>query len=272
MDRSNRVDYAVQRKRLQALSDRWHPRQIIAEGNSIGQPVIEQLTREGLRIHPFITSNSSKAHLIDALALAFERGDIRILNDHILVSELVAYQAERLRSCGLTRYSAPSGQHDDTVMALAMAWTAVSGQHRVIFPIADTRITVPEFPIPDLWKQAYGLDIRENTAVAIWGALDPEADVVYLYSEYSGEADPAVQAAAIRARGEWIPGLINPTANGRDPVDGQRMIQIYGNHGLSLQAVDSPLESGILSWAYACARAAKGPPSLVRFLEGSSPY
>jgi hypothetical protein len=272
IDRSNRVDYAVQCKRLRALSDRFHPRQIIAEQNSIGQPVIEQLTREGLRIQPFTSTNSSKAQAIDALALAFERGDIQIPNDPVLVGELVAYQAQRLPS-GLTRYSAPSGQHDDTVMALAMAWTAVCGQHRLIFPLADTAMALREFPISDRWPQAYGLDICANTAVAIWGAQDPETGVVYLYSEYLGDADPGAQAAAIRARGEWIPGLFNPAANGRDPVDGRRLMQIYRNHGLRLQAVDSPLESGILEVGE---RMRSGQlqvlPSLVRFLEGVRLY
>ena len=54
----------------------------------------------------------------------------------------------------------------------------------------------------------------------IWGARDPEADVFYLYSEYVAEADPAIHAAAIRTRGDWIHGLINPAANGRDRSDG----------------------------------------------------
>jgi hypothetical protein len=47
MDRSNRVDYALQCERLKALCEKWQPQQIIAEQNSIGQPVIEQLTRDG---------------------------------------------------------------------------------------------------------------------------------------------------------------------------------------------------------------------------------
>jgi hypothetical protein len=42
IDRSNRMDYAVQCNRLKALRDRWQPSQIIAEQNGIGQPVIEQ--------------------------------------------------------------------------------------------------------------------------------------------------------------------------------------------------------------------------------------
>jgi len=92
---------------------------------------------------------------IEALELAFERSDIRIPHDPVLVSELVAYQAEPLPS-GLLRYGAPAGQHDDTVMALAMAWTAVSEQHRLIYPITDAGIIVQAFPIPESWPRAYG--------------------------------------------------------------------------------------------------------------------
>jgi hypothetical protein len=180
------------------------------------------------------------------LALAFERGDIRILNDPVLVSELVAFQAERLPS-GLLRYGAPGGQHDDTVMALALAWTVVSGQHRLIYPVPDTDLVVKEFSIPDNWPRAYGLDVRWNTAAAIWGARDPESDVLYLYSEYLGESDPAVHVAAIRSRSEWIHGLIDPAANGRNQADGQRLVQTYRKLGLDLSAIDNPIESGILN-------------------------
>jgi len=203
VDRSKRVDYAVQCDRLKVLSERWEPEQIIAEQNSMGQPIIEQLTREGLRIDPFTTTNASKAQVIEALALAFERGDIRIPNDPVMVGELVGYQAERLPS-GLMRYGAPSGQHDDTVMALAMAWSAVSSQRRIVYPIPDSVIVVKDFKIPSHWPRAYGLDVRWHTAAAIWGAHDRETDVLYLYGEYYGEADPAVQVAAMRAPGEWI--------------------------------------------------------------------
>jgi phage terminase large subunit-like protein len=143
MDRSNRVDYTIQCERLKALAEQWQPKQIIAEQNSVGQPVIEQLDRDGLPIQPFTTTNARKAQAIEALALAFERGEIRILNDPVLVSELVAYQAERLPS-GLLRYGAPGSQHDDAVMALAMAWTAVSRRHRLVYPVPDSELIVKE--------------------------------------------------------------------------------------------------------------------------------
>jgi hypothetical protein len=39
VERSKRVDYALQCERLKVLSERWQPQQIIAEQNSIGQPL-----------------------------------------------------------------------------------------------------------------------------------------------------------------------------------------------------------------------------------------
>ncbi len=42
----------------------------------------------------------------------------------MLVAELDAYTMERGRD-GAYRYSAPSGLHDDLVIALALAWRAV---------------------------------------------------------------------------------------------------------------------------------------------------
>lgn len=121
LDRSNQVDYAIQEQRLQALYERYKPTAIIPESNSIGVPIIERLERAGMPVQPFYTSNASKAAIIDALSLAFERKEIAIINDPVQVEELRSYEMERLPS-GLMRYSAPEGMHDDTVMALAMSW------------------------------------------------------------------------------------------------------------------------------------------------------
>lgn len=121
VDRFNQIDYLVQATRLQALNDRFSPYTIIVEQNNVGVPFIEMLYRLNLPVQPFTTTNATKTQAIDALALAFERGEIRIPNDAVLIAELQAYEMERLPS-GLMRYSAPAGMHDDTVMSLALAW------------------------------------------------------------------------------------------------------------------------------------------------------
>lgn len=125
IDRFNQVDYVLQLNRLRAICDRFRPKTIIAEANSMGQPLIDVLRRTHLPVQPFTTTNATKAVAIDALALAFEQGQIKILPDQTLINELQSYEMERLPS-GLLRYSAPEGMHDDCVMSLALAWQAVT--------------------------------------------------------------------------------------------------------------------------------------------------
>jgi hypothetical protein len=246
LDRSNRVDYTVQCGRLRALSDRWRPKQILAEQNSIGQPILEQLARDGLRVQPFTTTHASKTQVIEGLALAFERGDIRILNDPVLIGELFAYQAEHSAS-GLLRYGAPSGQHDDCVMALAIAWSAICGQHQIIYSIPESEFAVEPFVVPADWKRAYGMNVGWHSTAVIWGACDPNTGVLYLYDEYySQERDPALHVRAIKDRWSWIPGVLDPEGNGRQREDGLRMLQLYNREGLKLAAASNNLESGIL--------------------------
>jgi len=124
MDRFNQIDYNVQRGRLLALYERFRPATVIAESNSIGLPNIEALQRDGVPIQGFTTTNATKAAAIDALALAFERGDIRILDNAVLIGELQAFEMSKTAT-GLRKFSAPDGMHDDTVISLALAWQGV---------------------------------------------------------------------------------------------------------------------------------------------------
>src|SRR5690606_23712423 len=75
MDRFNQIDYQVQLGRLAGLCERFPPTAIVAEANSMGQPLIERLQRSGLPVQPFTTTNACKTQAIDALALALDRVD-----------------------------------------------------------------------------------------------------------------------------------------------------------------------------------------------------
>lgn len=123
-DRFNTIGWAFQRGRLKALCDYWQPEVIWAEANSAGSVNIEALQAEGLPMRAFTTTARTKPMLIEQLALAIERGELSILRDRTLLDELAAYTLERLPGGGY-RYGAPPGQHDDCVMALALAWYAI---------------------------------------------------------------------------------------------------------------------------------------------------
>lgn len=124
VDRSNQVEYETQRGRLRTLVDRWKAAVVVAESNAMGQPIIETLSRERIPVRPFTTTNASKAAIIDALALTLERGELALLNYEPLIGELEAFEVDRTPS-GLTRYGAPHGMHDDCVMSLALAYSAI---------------------------------------------------------------------------------------------------------------------------------------------------
>jgi hypothetical protein len=97
-----------------------------------------------------------------------------------------------------------------------------------IYPVAEDYVLCDPFQIPDWMPQCYALDVGWNRTAALWAAHDLNSDVVYLYSEYyRSEAEPPVHANAIKARGKWIPGVIDPAARGRNQRDGERLIQVY---------------------------------------------
>jgi phage terminase large subunit-like protein len=125
LDRFTQIDYAVQIGRLNALVSKFRPVQIVAETNSMGGPLVEQLQMLDLPMRPFNTTNATKEAAIRQLESAFENGSIKIIPDMVMVGELQAYEQTKTAT-GKWTFSAPDGMHDDTVMALALAWDAAT--------------------------------------------------------------------------------------------------------------------------------------------------
>ena len=124
-DRFNQIDYHFQVQRLRALAEKWGVKSILTELNSIGDVIFEALQRLGLPVVGFVTSASTKPPLIENLALAFERNEWQWQPDPIWKAELEAYERTVSPVTGRSSYSAPEGQHDDTVIARAlMLWQA----------------------------------------------------------------------------------------------------------------------------------------------------
>src|SRR5262249_55741096 len=111
---------------------------------------------------------------------------------------------------------------------------------------AEEVICTP-FDIPPYWARGYGLDVGWNVTAAVFGAHDRESDVVYIYDEhYRQQAEPAIHAEAIRARGRWLRGVIDPASAGASQADGRRLYPIYESLGLQLSPAENAVESGLL--------------------------
>jgi len=119
-----------------------------------------------------------------------------------------------------------------------------------IYPVPESDIVCDAFEIPKHWPRGYGMDVGWNRTAVIWGAWDRQSDTIYLYSEhYRGQAEPSVHAGAVRGRGDWIRGVIDPAARGRGQKDGEQLLQNYRDLGLDLTEANNGVESGIyITW------------------------
>jgi hypothetical protein len=134
LDRFSELSWAVQRARIAALARRWGVEAILAEANAMGEPNIEALRQEGLPVVAFVTTSANKTGLIEHLVKAIESREIALLPDATLLAELEGYTYTNTPFG--TRYGAPEGHHDDTVIALALAWRLATTP-RLAFGIAE---------------------------------------------------------------------------------------------------------------------------------------
>lgn len=136
IERMNQVSYPAQAERLISFLRDHGVRECVIESNGPGEPFYDNVLRDlherrtefqGIgqpKLIAFQTTAQSKRQMIDALAVAFERGDITILDDPELVNEFVAYEMTQT-GAGNIRFAAPEGGWDDRVMACALAWSEI---------------------------------------------------------------------------------------------------------------------------------------------------
>lgn len=98
----------------------------LVESNGVGDPVVEGIQRRAREERgeenflPWITSATNKQQLMEGLAVAIQQHLTKFPPESVLRTELDEFEYNITRT-GM-KYSAPEGLHDDTVMALAMAW------------------------------------------------------------------------------------------------------------------------------------------------------
>ena len=92
---------------------------ILADSTGVGDPILEDLKREGINIEGLKFTSQSKQQLMEGLAQAIQQNKIGY-PEGVIVDELDIFEYQF--TANGVRYSAPSGFHDDCVMALALAW------------------------------------------------------------------------------------------------------------------------------------------------------
>ncbi len=97
----------------------------LVEVNSIGDVIFELLQKECgnyTRIEPFITTALSKKEIVESLIVANQNKEVKFINVDWLDKELEMFTYEYNPKTRNIKYSAPSGFHDDGVMATCLSY------------------------------------------------------------------------------------------------------------------------------------------------------
>jgi hypothetical protein len=119
-DRFNQISWQVQYQRIIETAKRYRAT-VVMDSTGIGDPIVEAIQSAGIRVVPYkITGTTAKQQLIEKLRVNIEKGKISFPLIPVMRRELESYEYE-ISDAGRISYSAPSGQHDDTVISLALA-------------------------------------------------------------------------------------------------------------------------------------------------------
>lgn len=130
-ERFNQVDWNLQKARIEAAARRHHTIDtqdtalIWPDSTGVGSPVVQDLVAKGLRVggddqRGFVFTETSRANLLNNLAILLEQDKIKIPDDEGLISELEAFHYE-MTERGKIKVKVPEGMHDDRVMSLALS-------------------------------------------------------------------------------------------------------------------------------------------------------
>lgn len=117
------LDWSLQKPRIVEVARRLRAKKVLidATGMHVGaDAVVNDLRAEGVVVEPVTITGPLKRAMIEAMMVRFDHGAIRLPADPVILEEFRGFTSEMLPS-GHERYAAPSGRHDDCVMACALA-------------------------------------------------------------------------------------------------------------------------------------------------------
>lgn len=120
--RDNQKDWSYMINNIVQIVQR-HDATLLVEVNGLGDVVYESLKKQWSKTQPFVTSSRSKQDIIENLALDFNTKSVTIPSKDLfapLTFELEIFTYTYSPKSRSIVYSAPNGQHDDTVMSLAI--------------------------------------------------------------------------------------------------------------------------------------------------------
>ena len=106
----------------------------------------------------------------------------------------------------------------------------------LVYPVADSAISIEPFPIPAYWPRLAAIDLGvEHATAVVFSAWNRDADIVVTYDiHYLKDAGAAVHAGAILQRGRSIPCVYPHDALARENSSGDNVANLYKSFGVNM--------------------------------------
>jgi len=145
-DRFRAIEWTYQKKKIAALSKHYNNALVLIDATGLGDPIADDLLRAGVPIEPYKFTETTKKELIEKHSIWIEQGKMHMLplDETILEHENFTYT---IGETGKVKYGAPTGQHDDIVIAHALAV-------HLLQPIYRERIIKPPSMIRRYYEKA----------------------------------------------------------------------------------------------------------------------
>ena len=121
--RANSQEWTTMVNEIVTRLRKWNATAMV-EVNSIGDVIFEMIKKQWQNTQPFVTTSKSKQEIIEGLILDMNETQVRIPSKPLfswLYNELSIFTYEYNPKTRSIKYGHPNGQHDDTVISLAIA-------------------------------------------------------------------------------------------------------------------------------------------------------
>jgi predicted phage terminase large subunit-like protein len=230
-----RLDMPATKAAVKELSRRF-PQAVakLIEDKANGPAVIQELQHDVAGLIA-ISPEGGKIARANAVAPHVEAGNIYL--PHPAIAPWVEAFMEELAVF-------PHGRHDDQVDAMTQALNRLRNSGNTFF-VPESQFIVNPFSIPDSWPRVFAMAITAQGVAAVWGARDSNG-TLYLYAEHRlPHAEPSENARAIKAGGDWIPGVINLASVKGSMTDKDSIAECYREYGLRLEIATPGEEAGV---------------------------
>lgn len=137
--RFNKIEWPFQKSKIKAIAEHYNGALIYPDATGLGDPVVDDLIREGLAVEPVKLNNQTKKEMIEKMSIWIETKKLRMLNIEETLIEFDNFSYE-ISQTGNIRYNAPVGFHDDIVIAHCLAVQGLFPLYKDEKPKQQTKI------------------------------------------------------------------------------------------------------------------------------------